>query len=58
MADFITSKIDQRLARFNNNRPKTASELSEISKHKKIAELRDNAVDTAPTQEDEQWQDF
>ena len=36
------SDIDKKLADFNRNQPRSASQLAEIDKHQKIFELRDN----------------
>lgn len=36
------SNIDQRLAEFDKTHPKSASQLAEIRKYRRIYELRDN----------------
>jgi hypothetical protein len=58
MADFIVSKIDQKLARFHAHKAKTPSELSEIAKSDKIAQLRDIKQEQDTAEVDNIWSDF
>ena len=52
----FVSAYDTFLYTFDRDHDKTASQLKEISKHQRIAELRDNANSSLPS--DEIWQGF
>ncbi len=41
------SSYDEFLTRFDSDHPKSASQIKEINKHKRIAKLRDNPVSAA-----------
>lgn len=53
---FYVSPYDKFLYHCESERPKTASQLKEINKHKRIALLRDNAE--AKEVASEIWRDF
>jgi hypothetical protein len=50
------SPIDEFLFKFDKNHEKSASQMREILKHKRIFQLRDNPV--APENKEEIWEEF
>lgn len=52
----FVSDHDKFLYAFDRDHEKTASQLKEISKHQRIAQLRDNADSSSLA--NEIWQDF
>ena len=52
------SPIDIKLAEFDKNHQKSASQLAEIAKYKRIRHLRDTKVLPSKPKIEDVWEDF
>lgn len=52
----FVSDIDKRLVKFDKTHPKSASQLAEITKYKRIYELRDNPNAKKSAQDKDIWE--
>lgn len=53
---FYVSPFDKMMRQFDQEHEKTSSQIKEIEKHQKIAQLRDNLIEE--NQQDKIWSGF